>query len=733
MAGRQAFEHRLALPVASREELAAGLEQFLAGGTDPALTGTVTPGRRSPGESEPDRMYLGLLHARGEVTRLAELWVQGWQIDWEALHGTGHGRIVSLPTYPFARVRHWIDPRDYLRPDQAALPAGGTAPAAVPAAVPAGPRVVPAEPAGRPMSGGNGAHGTNGSNGSNGHANGSNGHANGSNGHHAANGAVANGAVANGAAADAAVADAPAVDPASLRETLESDVRQIFADLSKEPVEGIELTADFSDFGFDSVVTIRMLNQLMKRYGTQIPATTVEEYTTIRSFSAHLIDTGLITGPPSASAPAKGSTRAVMGNHRAQAASEPQIAKITREQPLAADNIFVTGVTGVLGGKLLHDLLTSTSAQVTCLVRGETTEQATERIRYFLGVYDPDDELAGEFARRVTVLLGDVSRERLGVDDATWAKLAEQTDVIIHMAARTTLISFYDALAPTNVEGTSRVIDLALATRQKYLIYISSFSALGDYLYTTNPPFTEHDLELGQGYDHLPYQETKYRAEKLIRAASDRGLVWNIVRPGNIMGEGRTGRYPFAEVSVKGVYYDIFKTAAETGMSMLAPIHWDVSPVDYVSSSIMHLGLRRPSYQETYHLTNPDIRSLFDVSQHISNYGYDLQYLSVDDFAKWADERRFTYRGTDRRYESQTIEMVKWGIEIWGREHYLDSAHPDSHYTYGILQSAGISCAPIADLVPTYLEHCIEVEYLPAPPKRRGRSARRTRSVAAEA
>jgi len=41
---------------------------------------------------------------------LAELWLAGASIDWtQALPG-GRGRRVPLPTYPFARERHWIDP-----------------------------------------------------------------------------------------------------------------------------------------------------------------------------------------------------------------------------------------------------------------------------------------------------------------------------------------------------------------------------------------------------------------------------------------------------------------------------------------------------------------------------------------------------------------------------------------------------------------------------------------------
>jgi thioester reductase-like protein len=265
------------------------------------------------------------------------------------------------------------------------------------------------------------------------------------------------------------------------------------------------------------------------------------------------------------------------------------------------------------------------------------------------------------------------------------------------------------------VEGTRRVIDFSLLTKHRYMVYVSSFSALGDRLNFNNPPFTERDLELGQGYDHLPYQETKYQAEKLVREASERGLVWNIFRPGNIMGDGATGRYPFAEVSVKGVYYDIFKTVIESGLSMMSPVHWDITPVDYVSAGMLHLALRRPSYRETYHLTNPDIRRYYDVISHLRDFGYDIQFTSIDDFFRRANERSIFRKGTKEPYDSQTLEMFKYGVEIFGKIHYEESSYANCAYTRSILGAAEINCPTIAQLIPVYLQHCIEVGYLPPP------------------
>jgi phthiocerol/phenolphthiocerol synthesis type-I polyketide synthase E len=39
-----------------------------------------------------------------------QLWTAGVDIDWQALHGESPRRHVPLPTYPFERKRHWIEP-----------------------------------------------------------------------------------------------------------------------------------------------------------------------------------------------------------------------------------------------------------------------------------------------------------------------------------------------------------------------------------------------------------------------------------------------------------------------------------------------------------------------------------------------------------------------------------------------------------------------------------------------
>jgi phthiocerol/phenolphthiocerol synthesis type-I polyketide synthase E len=61
------------------------------------------PSLRHPGRSGED----------GEViaTAIATLWTHGVEIDWPAVHDGAPRLRMGLPTYPFERKRHWLDPK----------------------------------------------------------------------------------------------------------------------------------------------------------------------------------------------------------------------------------------------------------------------------------------------------------------------------------------------------------------------------------------------------------------------------------------------------------------------------------------------------------------------------------------------------------------------------------------------------------------------------------------------
>jgi len=254
-------------------------------------------------------------------------------------------------------------------------------------------------------------------------------------------------------------------------------------------------------------------------------------------------------------------------------------------------SVFLTGATGVLGGRILTDLLQSTTARIYCLARGDHPAHCRQRVWSLQRVYGADAKLESEFRARVTVLDGDVRQERLGLPCDPYEALQNDTELTIHAAANTSLLAKNHRLEPINVQGTARVIDFCLGTRGKNLSYVSTYTVMGDKTFDQKVRFRETDYDLGQGFAHMNYQHTKFRAEAMVRAAREQGLKWRIFRPGQIYGDSVTGAYPHAATRVSGLFYDLFRTAMDTGVMPEAYLHYDVVPVDYVSRGIVALVL----------------------------------------------------------------------------------------------------------------------------------------------
>jgi thioester reductase-like protein len=159
--------------------------------------------------------------------------------------------------------------------------------------------------------------------------------------------------------------------------------------------------------------------------------------------------------------------------------------------------IFLTGATGVLGGRILKDLLQSTACRIYCLVRGKDPLHCEERVRSFLRVYDGRDTLEPEFLSRVTVLRGDVTQHLFGLSGSVFAKLQSETDITIHAAANTSLLLKYKRLEPINVQGTGRVIEFCLGTADRRLSYVSTYTVMGDKTFDERVRFREVDYDLG--------------------------------------------------------------------------------------------------------------------------------------------------------------------------------------------------------------------------------------------
>jgi acyl transferase domain-containing protein/enoyl-CoA hydratase/carnithine racemase len=125
--GRDAMERRVAFVVSSIGELRAALERYLEGGeaaagaamADDATACAAMPDDAAACAASPNDAA-ACAASPNDAAACAAAWTAGADVDWLRLYGATRPRRASLPTYVFAKDRHWAE-------------AGSAAPARAPA------------------------------------------------------------------------------------------------------------------------------------------------------------------------------------------------------------------------------------------------------------------------------------------------------------------------------------------------------------------------------------------------------------------------------------------------------------------------------------------------------------------------------------------------------------------------------------------------------------------------
>lgn len=112
--GREAMNDRVAFLVESVDQLAERLTAYLESPDDQALTEVYQGQLKQHKETlalfsldEDLQQTIDKWIANRKLTKLVELWVKGWDLDWRKLYAGARSAMMSLPAYPFARERYW--------------------------------------------------------------------------------------------------------------------------------------------------------------------------------------------------------------------------------------------------------------------------------------------------------------------------------------------------------------------------------------------------------------------------------------------------------------------------------------------------------------------------------------------------------------------------------------------------------------------------------------------------
>jgi hybrid polyketide synthase/nonribosomal peptide synthetase ACE1 len=164
--------------------------------------------------------------------------------------------------------------------------------------------------------------------------------------------------------------------------------------------------------------------------------------------------------------------------------------------------VILTGATGFLGKRILNLL---------------ESNPAVSRI-HAVAVRPNSNRTLDASSSKLVVHHGDLSAPLLGLDDDTFASLAEAVDLVIHCGANRSFWDAYPVLRGSNVTGTRSLI--ALASQKRAPIHFMSSGGVADI--TDVPPTDGSD----------GYIASKWASEQLLRNATEKlGIQTIIHRP----------------------------------------------------------------------------------------------------------------------------------------------------------------------------------------------------------
>lgn len=367
------------------------------------------------------------------------------------------------------------------------------------------------------------------------------------------------------------------------------------------------------------------------------------------------------------------------------------------------DNYLLTGASGVLGGRILTELLANTKSKVYCMSREKDIDKARRRVVEMVELYDPAGQLSGQLSR-VSVIYGDIGKNRLGLNKDDYATLVSQVNAVIHCAAKLSLIAGYSTLREENVNGTERIAKLCMEANIP-LLYTSSFSVVGSKLYEPNFVLKEDQYDYGQNFKDMGYERTKFESEALLNDLATQGLKMAIVRPGNIWGDSQNGRYPLTGTTVKGIYYEMIRALVETGYTFRSADDFDVSPVDFVAKAALEVLKNINSVGgQTFNLVNPEPPTYNELVDLLRVYGYEIRNIPCDDYFSALHEDRMLLNG--KPYHSSFTDIMAL---VNGDENESEQAKYDTSAIQALLKDTGITCPKLdSHLMSIFLSHCIE-------------------------
>ncbi|MGY4651819.1 carboxylic acid reductase [Mycobacterium sp. URHB0021] len=440
----------------------------------------------------------------------------------------------------------------------------------------------------------------------------------------------------------------------------------------------LQADAHFTDLGGDSLSALTFANLLHDIFGIDVPVGVIVSPASDLASIAAYIEAERQPGtkrPTFASVHGRDATEA----H----ARDLTLDKFLDEQTLNAATslpgpsrevrtVLLTGSTGFLGRYLALEWLERmdlVDGKVICLVRAKSDEEARGRLDKTFDSGDP--KLLTHYRRlaadHLEVIAGDKGEANLGLDQQTWQRLADTVDLIVDPAALVNHVLPYSQLFGPNALGTAELIRIALTTKRKPFVYVSTIGVgagieLSKFTEDADIRQISATRKVDDSYAN-GYSNSKWAGEVLLREAHDLcGLPASVFRCDMILADTTyAGQLNLPDMFTRmmlslvatGVAPESFYQLDADGNRPRA--HYDGLPVEFIAEAISTLGERVVDGFETYHVMNPydDGIGMDTYVDWLIDAGYPV--TRIGDYGAWLARFETTMRALPERQRQASL------------------------------------------------------------------------------
>ena len=459
-------------------------------------------------------------------------------------------------------------------------------------------------------------------------------------------------------------------------ETLVRAIRALFGSASVDA----EADAHFTDLGGDSLSALIFSTMLEEIFGVEVPVGVIISPANSVGGLADYIETQRSTGAqrPTLTSVHRQSPTMI-------SADELTLDKFIDDQTLSTamslpptsgarvpHTVLLTGANGWLGRFLTLEWLERLSlrgGKLIAIVRGRDADEARTRMEKVFDSGDP--ELLSRFrllaAGHLEVVSGDIGDQNLGLDAATWQRLAESVDLIVHSAALVNHVLPYGQLFGPNVVGTAELIRLAVTTRIKPITYLSTIAVTQ----TVPRGQFEEDADIRRispirpiNDDYLNgYANSKWAGEVLLREANDLcGVPVAVFRSDMILAHTRyRGQLNLADIFTRLIFSLLVTGIAphsfyeSEGAGCRARAHYDGLPVDFIAAAVTMIGTRVTTGYRSFDVMNPhdDGISLDVFVDWLIQAGNNIR--RINDYDEWLSRFQTALTGLPEQQRQHSV------------------------------------------------------------------------------